>query len=90
MDYLIEIDLIYYTMISPSKCMTLDGNKNNFNLIIYVPDEYYLKDRIYLKYNTFPYENDYADINYDKKTITIPIDIIFNDTLKFKFLLITN
>ena len=81
LDYLIEIDLIYYTLSSPFKCITLDGNKNNFNLIIYVPDEYYIKDRIYLKYNTFPYESDYADIDFDKKTIAIPIDIIFNDTL---------
>ena len=83
-DYTIEIDLIYYNLSSPSKCVALEQQGNTFDLIIYVPDEYYTYNNIYLKSNIYPKEK-YTQTDFTKTTIKIPIDVIIADNIKYDF-----
>ena len=79
-DYTIDIDLIYYNLSSPSKCVTLEQQENKYDLFIYVPDDYY-NNKIYLKSNI--YTIDYKQSDFKNGIITIPIDVVIKDNIKY-------
>ena len=79
--YTFDIDLIYYNLSSPSKCVTLGQQENKLNLLIYVPDDYY-NNKIYLKNNIYA-DMQYPQNGFANNIITIPIDVTIKDNIKY-------
>ena len=80
--YSFDIDLIYYNLSSPSKCVTLGQQENKRNLFISVPDDYY-NNKIYLSSNI--YSNiDYTQSGYANNIITIPIDVAIGNNIIYE------
>ena len=80
--YSFDIDLIYYNLSSPSKCVTLGQQENKRNLFISVPDDYY-NNKIYLRSNI--YSNiDYTQSGFANNIITIPIDVAIGNNIIYE------
>ena len=79
-NYSISIDLIYYTLNTKSKCITLEEQNKNIDLIIYVPDESYFNE-IYVKSDAKSFNQ--GKIDSTKKSISFTLDINNYETDKY-------